>query len=94
MDALGVVDYGIYNVVGGVVTMFTVISGSLSAAISRFITYELGTGNIDKLKKIFSTSLIIQLIIAAIVILMAETIGLWFLHVKMVIPADRMFAAE
>lgn len=54
LNALGVEDYGIYNVVGGVVTMFSVLSGSLNAAISRFITFELGTGNIERLKKVFS----------------------------------------
>lgn len=94
LDTLGVVDYGIYNVVGGVVTMFAVISGSLSAAISRFITYELGTGNSEKLKRVFSSSLIIQLFIAIIVVLLAETLGLWFLHSKMVIPEDRVIAAD
>lgn len=94
LDALGVEDYGIYNVVGGVVVMFSVISGSLSAAISRFITYELGVGNIERLKKVFSSSLIIQLFIAAIVVLIAETFGLWFLHSKMVIPEDRITAAD
>lgn len=61
LNALGVVDYGIYNVVGGVVTMFSMISGSLSASISRFLTYELGTGNKEKLQTIFSTSVNIQL---------------------------------
>lgn len=60
LNALGVEDFGIYNVVGGVVVMFTVISGSLSAAISRFITYELAKGDQSKLNKIFSTSLTIH----------------------------------
>lgn len=94
LDALGIEDYGIYNVVGGVVTMFTVISGSLTGAISRFITYELGTGNKAKLKKVFSTSVIIQSLIAIIVIILAETAGLWFLHTKMVIPENRIMAAD
>ena len=61
LNALGVEDFGIYNVVGGVVTMFSVLSGSLSAAISRFITYEIGKGNQDKLNKIFSSAVTIQL---------------------------------
>lgn len=60
LNALGVEDFGIYNVVGGVVAMFTVISGSLSAAISRFITYELGKGDQSKLNKIFSASVTIH----------------------------------
>lgn len=66
LNALGVEDFGIYNVVGGVVAMFTVISGSLSAAISRFITYELGKGDQSKLNRIFSASVTIQLLLSLI----------------------------
>lgn len=94
LNALGVEDFGIYNVVGGIVAMFTVLSGSLSAAISRFITYELGKGNQDNLNKIFSSAVTIQLGLAGIIILLAETIGLWFLNVKMNIPEIRMGAAN
>lgn len=94
LNALGVEDFGIYNVVGGVVAMFSMLSGSLSSAITRFITYELGKGNKENLKKIFSSAVTIQLGLAAIVILLAETAGLWFLNVKMVIPEDRMVAAN
>lgn len=94
LHALGVEDYGIYNVVGGVVAMFSVISGSLSAAISRFITYELGKGDKERLVKIFSTSVNIQLGLSMMVILLAETIGLWFLNAKMSIPDARMTAAN
>ncbi len=92
--ALGVEDYGIYNVVGGVVTMFTMISGSLSSAISRFITFELGKGNQEKLNTIFSTSVIIQLLISVIIVLLVESVGVWFLENKMVIPDDRLDAAK
>lgn len=94
LNALGVEDYGIYNVVGGVVTMFSVLSGSLSAAISRFITFELGTGNTGRLKDIFSSSVTIQVGIAFIIIILAETVGLWFLNTKMVIPENRIVAAN
>lgn len=94
LNALGVEDFGIYNVVGGVVTMFSVLSGSLSAAISRFITYEIGKGNQDKLNKIFSSAVTIQLGLAGIIILLAETIGIWFLNIKMNIPELRMEAAN
>lgn len=94
LQALGIEDYGIYNVVGGVVAMFSVISGSLSSAISRFITYELGTGNKEKLVNIFSTSVNIQLCIGGIVLLLGETVGYWFLNYKMNIPPDRLFAAN
>lgn len=94
LNALGIEDFGIYNVVGGVVAMFSVLSGSLSAAISRFITYELGKGNQENLNKIFSSAVTIQLGLAGIIILLAETIGIWFLNVKMNIPEVRMEAAN
>ena len=94
LNALGVEDYGIYNIVGGVVAMFSMLSGSLSAAISRFITFELGKGNKENLAKVFSASVTIQLGICAIVMLLAETIGLWFLNSKMVIPENRLYAAN
>lgn len=94
LQALGVEDYGIYNVVGGVMGMFSLLSGSLSAAISRFITFELGKGDTDKLKKVFSSAVTIQIILSLIIIALAETIGLWFLNNKLVIPEERMFAAQ
>ena len=94
LGALGVEDYGIYNVVGGVVAMFSMLSGSLSAAISRFITFELGTGNKEKLKRVFSSSVTIQMGLSAIILVLAETVGLWFLNNKMVIPESRMYAAN
>lgn len=94
LATLGVEDYGIYNVVGGVVAMFGMISGALSSAISRFITFELGRGDTDRLKKIFSTSVNIQIGISLIIILLGETIGLWFLNHMMNIPAERMGAAN
>lgn len=94
LDALGEANYGIYNVVGGLVFMFSVLSGSLSGAISRFITYELGTKNIERLKTIFSTSVNIQIIMSLVVLVACEIIGVWFLNVKMNIPIDRMPAAN
>lgn len=94
LNALGVEDFGIYNVVGGVVAMFSVLSGSLSTAISRFITYELGKGNKENLNKIFSSAVTIQFGLAGIIILLAETIGIWFLNIKMNIPEVRMEAAN
>lgn len=94
LNALGVEDFGIYNVVGGVVAMFSILSGSLSAAITRFITYELGKGNRDALEKVFSSAVSIQMILAIIIIIIAESIGVWFLNVKMNIPEIRMVAAN
>jgi len=94
LKALGVEDYGIYNVVGGFVAMFSILSGNLNAAISRFLTFELGTGNTERLKKVFSASVTIQAGLAVIIIIVAETIGLWFLNSKMVIPEERLMAAN
>lgn len=94
LNAIGVEDYGIYNVVGGVVAMFGILSGSLSSAISRFITFELGKGDLEKLKRIFCTSVNIQVILIAIITILMETIGIWFLNNKMVIPEERLAAAN
>lgn len=94
LNALGVEDFGIYNVVGGVVAMFSVISGSLSAAISRFITYELGKGDQSKLNKIFSASVTIQLLLSLIIVVLMESVGVWFLNAKMTIPETRMTAVN
>lgn len=94
LNALGVVDFGIQNVVGGVVGMFALLSGSLSAAISRFLTFELGTKNEERLAKIFSTSLVVQVFLATIIVILLETVGVWILNTKMVIPPERMFAAN
>ena len=94
LETLGVEDYGIYNAVGGFVAMFAIISNSLSAAISRFITYELGKGTQERINKIFSTAVLIQIIISFGIILLAITLGFWFINSKMVIPEDRLNAAN
>ena len=94
LEALGVNDYGIYNVVGGIVALFSLISGSLSAAIARFLTFELGTGNKRNLEIIFSTSLSIQLCLSAVVVLLCGTIGYWFLNTRMNIAPDSIPAAN
>ena len=94
LQVLGVEDYGIYQVVGGMVAMFAVISNALSSAISRFITYEIGSGNNERLAAVFSTSQVVQLVIAAIVLLLGELVGLWFMHTHMQIPDGRMMAAN
>lgn len=92
--SLGAQDFGIFDAVGGLVAMFSILTGSMSSAISRFITFELGTGNIEKLKRVFSASIVVQMAFIAIIVLVAETIGLWFLNNKMTIPDDRMVAAN
>lgn len=94
LKVLGIEDYGVYQVVGGLVTMFAVVSSSLSAATSRFITFEIGSGNKERLKKIFSTSLIIQFGISLVVLIIAEIVGIWFMQTQMQIPDGRMMAAH
>ena len=94
LRALGVEDFGIYNVVGGVVAMFSILSGSLSSAISRFITFELGKNDLNKLKRVFSASVTIQIILAILIVVVAEIIGTWFINAKMNIAPDRLQAAN
>lgn len=93
LNTLGVSDYGIYNVVGGVVAMFGFINGSMSSATQRYITFALGKGDMKNLQKVFSTALQIHFLIAILILLLGETVGLWFLYEKMQIPTDRMDAA-
>lgn len=93
LSALGETDYGIYNVVGGVVSMFTMISGALNSAVSRFIAFELGKGESQQLNRVYSTSVNIQLLLAVIVVLMVEPVGLWFIRNKMTIDPSRIPAA-
>lgn len=91
---LGISDYGVYNVVGGVVMMFAFLNNSMASATQRYLTFELGKGNTERIKKVFATALNIHIVIAIIIVLLAETIGLWFLNVKMNIPTDRIVAAN
>lgn len=93
LNALGVTDYGIYGVVGGFVSMFTLISSSISASVSRFLTYELGKGNKENLKQTFTTSIFVLTGLSIVLIIITETVGIWYLYNKMVIPPERMNAA-
>ena len=93
LNTLGIEDYGIYNVVGGVVAMFGFLNGSMSSATQRYITFALGKGDEKRLQTVFSTTLQIHTLIAAIIVILGETIGLWFLYNKMQIPIDRIDAA-
>lgn len=94
LNVLGVEDFGTYNVVGGIVAMFTIVTASLSQAISRYLTYELGRENKTQLNAIFCTSVNIQILMSFIVVLLMEGAGIWFLNNKMNIAADRMYAAN
>lgn len=93
LSTLGISDYGIYNVVGGFIGMFAFLNGAMSGCTQRFITIALGKGDDRNLKKVFSTCVITHGIIALLVFLLAETVGLWFVLEKLVIPAERMTAA-
>lgn len=93
LQTLGVEDYGIYNVVGGVIAMLSFLNGSLSGASSRFITYELGKGDSGNMKEMFSTILCMHFILAIVILILGESVGLWFVCNKLVIPAERMTAA-
>ena len=94
LNTLGVEDYGIQNVVGGVVGMFSLISNSLCASTGRFLTFELGRGDMNRLKLVFSTSLVIHVALAVIIFVATETLGLWFLNTQVVLPANRLVAAN
>lgn len=93
LQALGVEDFGIYNVVGGVVAMFNLLVNTLSGASSRFITYSLGKGSKEELSQLFSTVFTIHILLATFLILMGETIGLWFVQHKLIIPTERLIAS-
>lgn len=93
LRVLGVEDFGIYNVVGGVVAMFSFINGAMTTAIQRYITFSQGQGDENRQNKIFCTSINVQFCIAAILFVLAESIGLWFLYNKLIIPAERFDAA-
>ena len=94
LQSLGVADYGVYTAVGGFVAMFSLLSGTLTNSINRFLTFELGRGDIAKLTRVFSTSLNVMFLLSAIVIVLGATLGVWFLNAKMNIPEGRMGAAN
>jgi O-antigen/teichoic acid export membrane protein len=94
LETLGAEDYGIYNVVAGVVAMFGFLSTSMSSTSQRFFSIEIGRGNLERLNKLFSISLIIYILIAFVIFLLAETVGLWFLYKKVKIPDEKIFAVS
>lgn len=94
LQSLGVEDYGVYNVVGGFVGMFSIAVGPISSSISRFLTFQLGKDDIDKLKTTFSTSVNVQIGFSLILLIIGESFGVWFLNYKLHIPEDSMVAAN
>ena len=93
LKALGITDFGIYNAVGGIIAMFGFISSSLSNATSRFITIAIGRGDQNYTNRTYGNIKVMYYILCVVIVLFAETVGLWFLFNKMTIPADRMSAA-
>ncbi|WP_288318937.1 lipopolysaccharide biosynthesis protein [Xylanibacter caecicola] len=91
---LGVTDYGIYNIVASFIAMFTLLNGALTTSIQRFLTYSLGEKNVEKVRDVFSASLLILLFLSLIIIIVAETVGLWYVNNKLNIPLERMEAAN
>ena len=94
LRALGEQDYGIYNVVGGIVVLFSFLSRVLASASQRYFAFEMGRKDYERLKQVFSITQILYVIVIIIIVLASESLGLWFLHSKATIPADRMFAAN
>ncbi|GHT14745.1 hypothetical protein FACS189426_21520 [Bacteroidia bacterium] len=94
LSVLGVDDFGLSVVITSVVAMFDFINHSMAVSTSRFFTYELGKNDFEKLRKTFSASFTVHIIIAIIIIILCETIGLWYLENKMIIPEGRMTAAR
>ena len=93
LDCLGPVDYGLYNVVGSLVSIFTFVSGALSSSSSRFMAVELEVGNQETQNKVFCMTVNLHLLLIVIVVICAETVGLWYLYSKMIIPEDRLYAS-
>lgn len=94
LDVLGAEDYGIYNVTGGLVVLFSFFSTTMSTATQRFLSYEMGMGEKGSPQKIFTLSLYSYFFILLLVLIVAETVGLWFLNNKLIIPSERLFAAQ
>ena len=93
LDALGVENYGIYTLVGGVVMMFSIVSGSMVAASQRFITYALGEKDPNRIRLVFHTSVSLHIVLGLIVVALLEGLGVWFLKTQLNIPAGRETAA-
>ena len=94
LAGLGVINYGIYNVVGGVIGMLAFLNGSLASSSQRFLTYSIGRGDDNEVSQVFSHVILIHFLLAVIVVILAESLGIWLLNTQLNIPEDRMFAAN
>jgi len=93
LDVLGVSDYGVYNVIAGVTGLIGFLRGALGSSAQRFINYEMGCGRLDNLKRVFSMSFYCFLLVSVISLVLAESVGLWFVENKLNIPNGRIDAA-
>ena len=93
LASLGFEDYGLYNVVGGIIAMFGFLNGALSQTTSRYITFYLGKNDTKRLREVFSTGFYIHVLLAIIIVILAETVGLWYVYNKLVVPEGRFTAA-
>lgn len=94
LNTLGVEDYGVYNIVGGIVVIFSFFNSAMSSATQRFLSFDLGTKDYLKLKRTFNTTLNIHFLIAIVFLILAETLGLWFVNYKLNLPENRMYAVN
>ena len=94
LRTLGIDDFGIFNVVAGFVSMFTFLNSTMASSIQRFFNYEIGRNTADGVKKVYSSAILTQVVLAVIIIVLVESIGIWYLNNKMVIPNDRVIAAN
>ena len=94
LEQLGVSDYGVYSLVGGIVALFGFLNSSMSSATQRYLAFDLGKKDEKKLQKTFSITLTIHMMIAALILFFAETVGLWYVNYKVVLPPERLFAAN
>ena len=92
LRVLGVDDFGVYQTVGGIVALLSFVNNALTVGSSRFLTYELGTGNFKKLKDTFSTVLSVHILLSLLIAVVAETAGLWYVYNKLVVSPERLSA--
>lgn len=94
LNTLGVEDYGVYNIVGGIVVIFSFFNSAMSSATQRFLSFDLGSKDFVQLKKTFSTTLNIHFFVALVFLILAESVGLWFVNYKLNLPEERMYAVN
>src|SRR5690606_11876319 len=94
LNSLGVNDFGIYSIVGGVVSLFSFFNAAMTSATQRYLSFDIGQNNFEKINKTFNVTIIIHILIAIIILFFAETVGLWFVNNKLNIDYNRLNAAN